>query len=92
MRLPFRTLGLAVAALFLGSALAPVSAQQQQSGIDGQVAVRSDGALYLISNGQRRWVATVVATDDEINAIPEGDPLYTGLAPMGSNTVSLQKP
>ena len=87
MKLPIRTLGLAIAALLIGSALAPVSAQQQQSGVDGQVAVRaSDGALYLIMNGQRRWVATVVATDEEINAIPEGEPLYAGLAPMGSTT------
>jgi len=86
MKLPIRTLGLAIAALLVGSALAPVSAQQQQSGVDGQVAVRSDGALYLIANGQRRWVATVVASDEEINAIPEGEPLFAGLAPIGSST------
>jgi hypothetical protein len=90
MKLPIRTLGLAVAALLLGSALAPVSAQQQQSGVDGQVAVRSDGALYLIINGQRRWVATVVASDEEINAIPEGEPLYSGLAPVGSSTSAVE--
>jgi hypothetical protein len=93
MKLPLRTLGLAIAALFLGSALAPAAAQQQQSGVDGQVAVRSsDGALYLIINGQRRWVATVVASDAEINALPEGEPVYSGLAPIGSNTVSAAKP
>jgi hypothetical protein len=86
MKLPIRTLGLAISALLVGSALAPVSAQQQQSGVDGQVAVRSDGALYLIANGQRRWVATVVASDEEINAIPEGEPLFAGLAPIGSST------
>ncbi|MGE3270895.1 MAG: hypothetical protein AB7P40_19235 [Chloroflexota bacterium] len=84
MKLPIRPLGLVAAGLLLGTALAPVAAQQQQSGVDGQVAVRSDGAVYLISNGQRRWVATVVITDDEINAYPEGEPIYAGLAPMGS--------
>jgi hypothetical protein len=84
MKLPIRTLGLAAAALLLGSALAPVAAQQAQSGVDGQVALRSDGALFLILNGQRRWISTVVATDAEINAIPEGDPILTGLAPAGS--------
>ena len=89
MNLPIRTLGLAVAALLIGSALAPVSAQQQQSGVDGQVALRSDGALYLISNGQRRWVSTVAATDEEINALPEGDPIFAGLAPQGSTQASV---
>jgi len=94
MKLPIRTLGLATAALLSGSVLSPASAQQQQSGVDGQVAVRSDGALYLISNGQRRWVATVVATDEEINALPEGDPVFAGLAPAGSGstTVATTKP
>lgn len=84
MNLPIRTLGLMAAALLIGGSLAPASAQQQQSGLDGQVAVRSDGALYLISNGQRRWISTVVATDEQINAIPEGQPILTGLALAGS--------
>jgi hypothetical protein len=84
MKLPIRTLGLAAAALLIGSALAPVSAQSQQSGLDGQVALRSDGALYLISNGQRRWVATAAATDDEINMLPEGEPIFAGLSPAGT--------
>ena len=88
MNLPIRTLGLAAAALLIGSSLAPVSAQQQQSGVDGQVALRSDGALYLISNGQRRWISTVAATDEEINALSEGDPIYAGLAPQGSGQAS----
>lgn len=88
MNLPIRTLGLAAAALLIGSALSPVSAQQQQSGVDGQVALRSDGALYLITSGQRRWISTVAATDEEINALPEGDPIYAGLAPQGSGQAS----
>jgi hypothetical protein len=92
MKLPIRTLGLAAAALLIGSALAPVAAQSQQSGVDGQVAVRSDGALYLISNGQRRWVATVVATDEEINAMPEGEPIFAGLAPAGSAQAAAPPP
>lgn len=88
MKLPIRPLGLVAAGLLLGTALAPVAAQQNQSGVDGQVAVRSDGAVYLISNGQRRWVATVVISDDEINAYPEGEPIFAGLAPMGSSGAS----
>jgi hypothetical protein len=88
MKLPIRTLGLAAVALLIGSALAPASAQQQQSGVDGQVALRSDGALYLISNGQRRWISTVAATDEEINALQEGDPIFAGLAPQGSSQAS----
>jgi hypothetical protein len=87
MKVPIRSLGVLAAGLLIGSALAPVAAQQQ-SGVDGQVAVRSDGAVYLISNGQRRWVATVQISDDEINAYPEGDPIFVGLAPIGSTTVA----
>jgi hypothetical protein len=73
--------------LLSGSALLPVAAQQQ-SGLDGQVAVRSDGSVYLISGGQRRWVATVSITDAEINAYPEGEPIYGGLAPLGQQSAS----
>ena len=88
MKLPIRSLGLVAAGLLLGTALAPVAAQQQQSGVDGQVAVRSDNAVYLISGGQRRWVATVVISDEEINAYPEGEPIFAGLAPIGSAQAS----
>lgn len=88
MKLPIRPLALVAAGLLLGTALAPVAAQQQQSGVDGQVAVRSDGALYLISGGQRRWVATAVISDDEINAYPEGEPIFAGLALAGSAQAS----
>src|SRR6187402_1609715 len=85
-RFPKRSIGtqaLLAGGLLIGVALAPVAAQQT-SQIDGQVAVRSDGAIYLITNGQRRWVATVQITDDELNAYPEAEPIYTGLAPIGS--------
>jgi hypothetical protein len=82
MKLPIRTLGLIAAGLLVGTALSPVAAQQ--SGVDGQVALRSDGALYLIQNGQRRWISTAALADSDINAIPEGDPIMTGLALAGS--------
>jgi len=83
MKLPIRLLGLIAAGLLVGTALAPVAAQQM-SGVDGQVALRSDGALYLILNGQRRWIATVPLSDDDLNAIPDGDPITVGLAPPGT--------
>jgi hypothetical protein len=89
MKLPIRTLGLMAAAVLIGSALSPVAAQQ--SGVDGQVALRaSDNALYLIQNGQRRWIATVALSDNDINAIPEGDPIMTGLALAGSAEAAAQ--
>jgi hypothetical protein len=84
MKLPIRLLGLVAAGLLIGTALAPVAAQQQQSGVDGQVAVRSDGAAYLISGGVRRWIAAVPISDDDLNAYPEGDPIYVGLGPPGA--------
>jgi hypothetical protein len=69
-----------IAGILIGAALTPVLAQQM-SGTDGQVAVRSDYAVYLLTGGQRRWVATVAITDQEINAYPEGEPIFSGLAP-----------
>jgi pyruvate/2-oxoglutarate dehydrogenase complex dihydrolipoamide acyltransferase (E2) component len=84
MNLPMRSLGVVAAGLLIGTALAPVAAQQQQSGVDGQVALRSDGAVYIIANGQRRWVSTAQITDDELNALPEGEPIYVGLTLAGS--------
>jgi hypothetical protein len=71
-----------VAGVVIGLLLAPASAQQVMSGIDGQVAVRSDYAVYLISNGQRRWIATVLITDEEINAYPEAEPIFSGVTPL----------
>ena len=85
------TRALLAGGLLLSVALAPVAAQQTAA-IDGQVAVRSDGAVYLITDGQRRWVATVQITDEEINAYPEGEPIYTGLAPMGSASTTASQP
>src|SRR6476620_7555665 len=82
MKLPIRMLGLMAAGLLIGTVMSPVSAQQ--SGPDGQVALRSDGALYLIQNGVRRWIATAALSDSDINSIPEGDPIMTGLALAGS--------
>ena len=82
MKLPIRTLGLMAAGLLIGTAMSPVAAQQ--SGADFQVALRSDGALYLIVNGQRRWIATASLSDIDINAIPEGEPIMAGLALAGS--------
>src|SRR5205823_3396135 len=92
MKPPIRLLGLIAAGLLIGTALAPVAAQQQQSGVDGQVALRSDGALYLITNGQRRWVATVQISDDDLNAYPEGDPIYVGLGMPGSAGTTASAP
>jgi hypothetical protein len=90
MKLPIRTLGLMAAGLLIGTALSPVVAQSQQSGADGQVALRSDGALFLIQNGQRRWIATAALADSDINAIPEGEPIMTGLALAGSAEAQAQ--
>lgn len=86
-KLSIGTHALLAGGLLVSVALVPAAAQQVAP-IDGQVAVRSDGAVYLIANGQRRWVATVVITDDELNAYPEGEPIYTGLAPIGAQAAT----
>ncbi len=91
MKLPTRSLAFLVGGLMLGTALAPVGAQQIAPA-DGQLAVRSDGAVYLIYNAQRYWVPTVQITDEELNAYPEGEPIYAGLAPLGSQTTASTSP
>jgi hypothetical protein len=83
-KLPVTRAALVVGSLLIGLALAPVAAQQASLN-DGQVTIRSDGAVYLIQNGQRRWVATVNITDEDLNAYPEAEPIYVGLAPFGSS-------
>jgi hypothetical protein len=84
-RLPIVQLALVAVSMLVGLALAPVAAQTA-AGLDGQITVRSDGAVYLIQNGQRRWVATVVITDDELNAYPEAEPIFTAMAPFGGGS------
>jgi hypothetical protein len=81
-KLPIASVAVVIGSLLVGLSMSPVGAQ---SGLtNGQVTVRSDGAVYLISNSQRRWVATVQITDEEINAYPEAEPIYAGLVPFGS--------
>lgn len=80
-KLPIIACACLVAGVVIGLVLAPASAQQM-SPVDGQVAVRSDYAVYLIANGQRRWIATVLITDDEINAYPEAEPIFSGVQPL----------
>ena len=93
-KLPILSIAVVLGSLLVGLALAPVAAQR--AGLtDGKVTVRSDGAVYLIANGQRRWVATVQITDDELNAYPEAEPIFAGLVPFGSSgatTASASKP
>jgi hypothetical protein len=91
MKSSLRSLACLGFGLALGSLLAPAAAQQIAPP-DGQVAVRSDRAVYLIANGVRRWVATVVITDAELNAIPEGEPIYGGLTPAGARTPAIGTP
>ena len=80
-KLPIVACACLIAGVVIGLVLAPANAQQL-SGIDGQVAVRSDYAVYLITNGQRRWIATVLITDEEINAYPEAEPIFSGVTPL----------
>lgn len=81
-RLPIASIAVVVGSLLVGLSMGPVGAQSALT--NGSVTVRSDGAVYLISNGMRRWVATVQITDEELNAYPEAEPIYSGLAPFGS--------
>lgn len=83
MRILAKSASLLAGGFLIGNVVASAAAQQLAPP-DNQVAVRSDGAVYLISNGVRRWIATVALTDQELNAIPEGDPISSGLAPTAA--------
>jgi hypothetical protein len=91
IRLPIVQLALVAVSVLVGYALAPVAAQTAAQ-LEGQVAIRSDGAVYLISGGQRHWVATVVISDDDLNAYPQGDPIYSALAAFGGGSTAAAKP
>jgi len=90
--LPVGSLAVVLGSLLVGLTLVPAAAQR--AGLtEGAVTVRSDGAVYLISGGQRHWVATVVISDEELNGYPEAEPIYFGLAPFGSaGSTSSAKP
>src|SRR5690242_13775818 len=84
-KLPIVATACLIVGVWIGVTLSPVIAQQvapQTAPPDGQVALRSAGAIYLIAAGQRRWIAPVVITDADINAYPEGDPIYSGVTPL----------
>jgi hypothetical protein len=82
MKTLVRSVALVVCGVVLGTLFVPAAAQQGAT--DGQIAVRSDGAVYLILNGQRRWVPSLVIDDATLDAIPEAEPIYAGLMPIGS--------
>ena len=81
-KLPIASIAVVVGSLLVGLSMGPVGAQSALT--NGSVTVRSDGAVYLVQNSKRHWVATVQITDDELNAYPEAEPIYSGLAPFGS--------
>ncbi len=49
--------------------------------VDGRLVVRGDGAIYLIERGLKRPVAVLREADDEVNTLPDGEPLVY-LAPL----------
>jgi hypothetical protein len=85
-RLPIASIAVVIGCFLVGLSMSQVDAQSLLT--NGKVTVRSDGAVYLISNGMRRWVATVVISDEDLNAYPEAEPIYVGLAPFGSGATS----
>jgi hypothetical protein len=89
-RLPIVSVAVVIGSLLIGLSLGAADAQSLLT--NGSVTVRSDGAVYLISNGVRRWVATVVISDEELNAYPEAEPIYSGLAPFGQTTAGPTTP
>src|SRR5690242_13498239 len=53
-KLPIASIAVVLGSLLIGLSLSPAGAQSALT--NGAVTVRSDGAVYLIVNGMRRWV------------------------------------
>jgi hypothetical protein len=66
-------------ALVLGSAW-PAFGQVEPG--KGQLAVRSDGFVFWIQEGQRHVVFPAALSDEAINAMPESVPLNSSLLPL----------
>ena len=76
----FRGILLFVAGLIVGGLVVPVAAQSDPA--ENQLAIRSDGFIFLIRSGQRHLVSPVALTDEVINGYPEGEPFLSGLVPV----------
>jgi hypothetical protein len=76
-------------ALVVGSAWPAMA----QLGATGQLAIRSDGFVFWIQDGQRHVVYPASLSDEQINALPEGIPLNAALQPgtaPGAPSASVQ--
>jgi len=76
----FRGILLFVAGLVIGGLVIPVAAQSDPA--ENQLAIRSDGFIFLLRSGQRHLVSPVALTDEVINGYPEGEPFLSGLVPV----------
>ena len=71
----FRGILLFVAGLVIGGLVIPVAAQSDPA--ENQLAIRSDGFIFLLRSGQRHLVLPVALTDEVINGYPEGEPFLS---------------
>lgn len=72
------------AAIVAGIALGSSWTARAQDIPNGALVMRSDGAIFLVIDGQRRQVDLFTgATDDAINALPEGERIANGVLPLG---------
>jgi uncharacterized cupredoxin-like copper-binding protein len=55
---------------------------------ENQLVIRSDGFIYLVRDGVRHLVVPIGLADNDINAIPDGEPYLDGLMPVASTTAS----
>jgi len=72
-------------AIVAGIALGSSWTARAQDIPNGALVMRSDGAIFLVIDGQRRQVDLFTgATDDAINALPEGERISTGVVPVSA--------
>lgn len=70
-----------LAALPVAAQTTPGSSSPSPSTLQNQLAVRSDGTVYLIRDGVKHAVTPASLSDDAIAAIPDGSAYNSGLVP-----------
>jgi hypothetical protein len=82
----FRGILLFVAGLLVGGLVIPAAAQTDPA--ENQLAIRSDGFIFLLRGGQRHLVSPVALSDEQINGYPEGEPFLSGLVPVEAQSAA----
>jgi hypothetical protein len=87
----FRGLLLFLVGVAVGTVV-PAAAQIPPSPVENQLVIRSDGFIFLIRDGMRHLVSPIAMSEEEINALLEGEPYLNGLVPVEALSAVVAQP